>query len=471
MTRWVGFGAFLLLAFAAAAQAQTSRLWSERSADSAPLAAVPDFRAVAKQVLPCVVAIAVEQRVANKDQREFFHDLFRGEMPREYKNRGLGSGFTIRRDGLILTNHHVIEEASSIQVSFPRPDGTEKKLNATVVGAAPHYDIALLQTSEPADAAICFLGDSAKVDIGDWVMAVGNPFGLSHSVSVGIISAKERREVTPSGRRGLYDFLQTDASINPGNSGGPLVNMQGSVIGINSAINAAGSGIGFAIPINMVKTLLPSLQQKGRYVRSWLGIKIQALTESLAQTYGLPDARGALVSEVVVGSPAESAGIREGDVVLSFDGKPVRDQTDLPLYAGMAGIGQRVVLTIWREGREHKKNVVLTAFPEDEAKKTEAAAADTPTGLGITVADITPEIQQELRLDQDSGVVLRDVDRGSAADKAGLQKGDVLLSVNGQPLRAARELAQVVKQAASGATLRLQVKRAGGKLFVALPMP
>ena len=353
-----------LMVHTAPAHAGSERLWSERPNGSAPLAQVPDFRALAAQVIPAVVSIQVEQRVkvqpnsglggsgSGQDPREFFHRYFGGEIPREFRNRGLGSGFVIDASGIILTNYHVVENADSIEVTWTGKDGSDQKVNAKVLGAAPRYDVAVLKTTEKLDVnPIAYLGDSDGTQIGDWVMAVGNPFGLSHSVSTGIISAKERRDVLPSGRQGTYNFLQTDASINPGNSGGPLINMRGEVIGINSAINASGSGIGFAIPINMVKEMLPDLSTKGRYARSWIGIKIQALDPELAQSFGLKRTTGALVAEVVPNSPASEAKIREGDVVLQFEGKDLRSASDLPLFASMAGVGKTVSVTIWREGR------------------------------------------------------------------------------------------------------------------------
>ncbi|MBI3178314.1 MAG: trypsin-like peptidase domain-containing protein [Deltaproteobacteria bacterium] len=454
-----------------AAPALAEQLWQQRGAGSAPLAQVPDFAKLAKQVVPAVVSIQVEQKVrASRGPFEhYFWGPF-GEVPREFRNRGLGSGFVIREDGLILTNNHVVENADSIEVAFETEGDGERKMRAKVLGTAPEYDIALLATEENAKAAVTYLGDSDSVNIGDWVMAVGNPFGLSHSVSVGIISAKERRDIMPSGRRGLYDFLQTDASINPGNSGGPLVNMRGEVIGINSAINAAGSGIGFAIPINMVKEMLPDLKSKGKFTRSWIGIRIQTMNQALAQSYGLGKSQGALVSEVIKDSPAAKGGVREGDVILEFDGKPVRSSSDLPLYASMAGVGKKVKLKLWREGSEKQVGVVLTEFPGEETAQV-APEGGGGGQLGITVADITPQIQQQLGLEVSRGVVIKEVMPGSAAAQEGLRPGDVILSFNGRAMGTAREFAQAFKELKSGAVMRLQILREGGRLFVAVPKP
>ncbi len=461
----------LTLAAPAAAKEQ---LWSERPTAPAPTVTVPDFSTLAKQLVPAVVAINVEQKVRMSrrggpqvDPFEFFFRPFGGDVPHEFRNRGMGSGFVIREDGLILTNHHVVENADSIEVVFTTPSGAEKKMKAKVLGTAPEYDVALIQTEQDAKASITYLGDSDTVQIGDWVMAIGNPFGLTHSVSAGIISAKERRDIAPSGRRGLYDFIQTDASINPGNSGGPLINTRGEVIGINSAINAAGSGIGFAIPINMVKEMLGDLKSKGKFTRSWLGIRIQPLTEDLAESFGLKSAEGALVSEVVANSPAEKSGVKAGDVVLQFDGRPVRSSTDLPLFASMAGVGKRVKLAVWRDGKARDVYVTLTEFPDEEV----AIASDRPAEageLGMTVADITPELQQRFSLSQSSGVVIKEIVPGSEADRARLRAGDVILSLNGVRATTAREFAAEVRKIKKGGVMRLQLVREGGRLFIAM---
>jgi serine protease Do len=457
--------------------AQSGRLWTERP-ESAPKVDVPDFSPLAQQLVPAVVSIAVETKSQRgRGPNEFFFGPFGPggpgggpEVPREYMNRGLGSGFFISKDGLVLTNHHVVENAVSIEITYQRADGSERTIQAKVLGTAPEYDVALLQTEGNPEAQITYLGDSDKVKIGEWVMAVGNPFGLSHSVSVGIISAKERRDIMPSGRRGLYDFLQTDASINPGNSGGPLVNMRGEVIGINSAINAAGAGIGFAIPINMVKGMLADLKTKGKYARSWIGIKIQPLSDELAQSYGLKNAQGALVSEVVPESPAAEAGLHEGDIILEFDGKPVRSSSDLPLYASMAGVGKKVSLKVFRDKRELSVPLTLKEFPSEEVPVA-ANEKSEGTSLGIVVADITPELKRQFRLESTSGVIIREVEPGSSAERQGLRPGDVILSLNGEEVKRARGFAETVRKLASGAVMRLQVAREGSRVFIALRKP
>lgn len=470
----------------------TTRLWSERGAQDLPLSSVPDFRTLANQVVPAVVSISVEQKVrprghgfpgggpnggpgggGGQDPLEFFHRFFGGEMPREFRNRGLGSGFVVDAEGHLLTNYHVVEDADVIEVTLTSRDGTDHKVMAKVLGTAPEYDVALLKTQAPLqDATIAYLGDSETTQIGDWVMAVGNPFGLSHSVSVGIISAKERRDVAPSGRQGIYNFLQTDASINPGNSGGPLVNMRGEVIGINSAINAAGSGIGFAIPINMVKAMLPDLKSKGRFARSWIGIRIQPLTEELAKSLGLERPLGALVAELVPGGPGAEAKLQEGDVILSFDGKDIRSASDLPLLASSTGIGRQVPLRVWRNGHEVAASVKLSEFPDSEASLSPSDGGQEEAGsLGLKIGDLTPALRQQLGVDELKGALVREVQEGSVAARVGLRQGDIITSVDGRLTPQRRAVVEAVRRAKRGALIRLRVVRGGSGLFVALEKP
>ncbi|MEM6558621.1 MAG: Do family serine endopeptidase [Myxococcota bacterium] len=455
----------------ASAEARSGRLWTEKNTDSPALAQVPNFKSLARQTMGAVVGIQVEQRSQSGNGQEFFERFWGGPSPREYRNRGLGSGFLIREDGLILTNNHVVENASSIEVSFLLDDGSERKMNASVLGTAPQYDVALIKTDERPEVSVVPLGDSNGMEIGDWVMAIGNPFGLDHSVSVGIISAKGRRDIMPSGRRGLYDFIQTDAAINPGNSGGPLINMRGEVVGINTAINAAGTGIGFAIPVNMVKAMLPDLKDKGRFARSWIGIRIQSLSDDLATSYGLKRPNGALVSEVVPGGPGARAGLRDGDIILEFDGKPIRESSDLPLYASMAGVGKKVDMLVWRDTKRAKFSITLAAYPKSDQVLASSGPVEKSAKLGITINDITPELRRKFSLEERSGVVVVDVERGSVADDAGMQPGDVILGVNGRDLSRARQFAEIVKSSKRNAFLRIKVARGGGQMFIAVRKP
>ena len=323
---------------------------------------------------------------------EFFFRFF-GQSPQAPqrpepapRGQGIGTGFVIQDYGL-LTNFHVVENADVIKVTITRNDGSEDELEAKILGVAPEYDVALIQTLSDADAEAIPLGASQDIRIGDWVMAVGNPFGLSQTVSTGIISAKERRDIAPSGRRGLYNFLQTDASINPGNSGGPLINVRGEVIGINTAINVAGSGIGFAIPIDMVKDMLPDLKEKGRFVRSWIGIKIQPLDEALAESLGLKSTEGALIAEIIAGGPAEAAGLQEGDVIVEFNNERVRESTDLPLLQVSRASTGRSPIRYVRNQKMRRGTVTLKAFPETGAAAGNQAEEQVDESvLGMSVA-------------------------------------------------------------------------------------
>lgn len=470
----------VLLSLGLDAQARKPNLWSTRN-DSAPmLTQVPNFRALSEALVPAVVSIYVETKARSSHGSSRpgsggspFDDLFRywGAPTNPQPGHGIGTGFVIRGDGLILTNNHVVEYADIIKVTFSDGHGNERTLDAEVVGLAPRYDVALIRTKTDAKAKVAYLGDSDEAQMGDWVMAVGNPFGLSHSVSVGIISAKGRRNINPSGREGLYDFIQTDASINPGNSGGPLVNVAGEVIGINTAINPNGDGIGFAIPINMVKAMLPELQKTGKYTRSWLGIGLQPLTEDLAKTYGLEKAEGALVSEVLPDSPAQKAGLQEGDVITSFDGKPVRSSRDLRLFAGMAGVGHRANVALLRGGKRVQVDVVMGAFRDGRTQVSKEDTEKSDGTLGMVVADISPELQRAYRLTTTSGVVVREVEAGGLAERAGIREGDVILSLNGKRVRRSSDFAGRVRRIRTGGFMRIQVMRPEGKLFLVLRKP
>jgi serine protease Do len=469
----------------APAQAATPAL----SSASVAALKLPDLASLAAQMMPSVVSIQVEQyartpTLSSGDPFGLFN-FYGQQAPQAYANRGIGSGFVIDGSGLILTNQHVIEKADSIVVSLTQPDGGERRVAARVIGTAPDYDVALLKADlGPAASAAALqpiaLGDSAAMRIGDWVMAIGNPFGLDHSVSVGIISAKDRRDVAPSGRQGLYDFLQTDASINPGNSGGPLINLHGEVIGINAAINAQGQGIGFAIPINMVKEMLPQLKSHGTFVRSFLGVHAQPLSDELAQSFGLHDPQGVLIAEVVDGGPAQAAGVVPGDIVLSFGGKKLLRASDLQLFASMAGAGKEVVLRLWRDGRELSSTVKLAPLPKAPVAEpvlgrgpgSEAVEPATTAHMGLMIADLSPALRARLGGGSGSGgTLIQRVTGGGAASQAGLMRLDIIEAVGDEPVVDARQFADRVGRAASGALLRLRILRQGTHAFVVLKKP
>ncbi len=439
----------------------------------------PDFATIAEHVLSSVVSIKVEQRAAQTrddlSERGLppgfrFFGAPRGLPGQELPNReGLGSGFLIHESGLILTNYHVVDGADRIEVTAGTPDGPHETLSAKVIGKAPDFDVALLKTERPLNAPALALADSDQVKVGQWVMAVGNPFGLSQSMSVGIVSAKHREDINPSGQRGVYDFLQTDASINPGNSGGPLVDMNGRVVGMNTAISREGAGIGFAIPSNMLSRILPSLRDHGELNRSWIGVQIQPLTPDLAQSYGLSAARGALVADVVAGSPASDAGLQPGDILTSFDGKPIETSSSLPLLASLTENGKVVNVGVWRAGQAKVVSVKLASYPNKEM--TRAGKNGEGESLGLSFQSLTPGLAEQLGVPAREGVVITAVEPGGVAARAGLNPGDVVTQIEGKPVRAAADLGSSLGGLESGKVLRLLVTTSNGPRFVALRAP
>jgi serine protease Do len=389
-----------------------------------------------------------------------------GNMPPEYTNRGLGSGVIIHADGWILTNHHVVEKAKRIRVRLQN----ENVYEAEIVGSDARTDIALLRVKPRERLVAAPLGNSTALQIGEWVIAIGNPFGLSHTVTAGIVSAKGRQDVAPDGRQLDANFIQTDASINPGNSGGPLFNIRGEVIGINTAINSSGQGIGFAIPINMVKTLLPQLRG-GEIRRSWLGVMIRPIDGELAEQLGLENTQGALVAEVVANGPSASAGVQPGDVIVSFAGKPVRRSRDLPWLASTAGIGKSVEIDIVRNGRRETLTVTMGELPTDpKTARTQKAPRDatnglTPKGLGLRIENNSASISRQFNLKREKGAVITQVTPGGPADRGAIEAGDIILKVNGTRISTAADVAEVLREQKSGRLITLLVQRGDRRLF------
>jgi len=424
------------------------------------------FVKIAKEANPAVVYVSSTQVVKNfqfhapmnDPFRDFFGDDFFNKffgIPKgDLKRKSLGSGFIISKDGYILTNNHVVKDAEDIKITLT----SKNEYEAKIIGSDEDMDIALLKIEAKEDLPVVRLGDSDRLEIGEWVVAIGNPFGLEHTVTAGIVSAKWR----PIGQ-GPYDsFIQTDASINPGNSGGPLLNIRGEVVGINTAITAEGQGIGFAIPINMVKEVMAELKEKGKITRGWLGLVIQKVTPDLAKSFGLKENRGALVAEVVEGSPADKAGIKQGDVIISFNGKEINEYTDLSRMAGLTRPGTKVRLELIRDMKKKEVEVEIGTF------SSEAAVAKGPveTELGMTLQDITPELADHFDLSETSGVLVTNVVPGSAADKANIRRGDIIIEVNRQKVANVSEFKKIAKK--NKKTLLLLIKREDHLLYTAI---
>jgi serine protease Do len=427
-----------------------------------------NFSDVAEKVRAGVVNVQVTKTVKNLDfgPRDFFGgqnpfgDFFgpfsQGNPPRGFQQQGVGSGVVISRDGYILTNNHVVEGADQIKVKLA--DG--KEYDGKVIGRDPKTDLAVIKIDGSGNLQALALGNSDDLKVGSWVVAVGSPFGLEQTVTAGIVSAKGR--VIGSGP---YDnFIQTDASINPGNSGGPLVNLKGEVVGINTAIIASGQGIGFAIPINMAKEIVPQLEEKGRVVRGWLGVGIQEVTPALAKSFDLKEKKGALVSQVYKDSPAEKAGIEQGDIIVQYDSKDIADSKDLPRMVASTPVGKSVTVRLLRNGKPVEREVKVGEMEE----KQEIAKAPSQKSLGITIQNITPEIARGLGLKKDTGVVVTRVEPGSPASEAGLQSGDVILEVNRSQVKDAGDFVKKVEKARDQNNVLLFIQRGQNNLFAAV---
>jgi serine protease Do len=428
-----------------------------KSSDSPTVPA--NFSELAEKVRPGVVNIQVVKTVKNAGFG--FPNPFRTpENPhRDPEQPGVGSGFVISSDGYILTNNHVVDDANQIKIKLA--DG--KEYDAKVVGRDPKTDLALLKAEGVSGLQSLQLGDSDSLKVGNWVVAVGSPFGLEQTVTAGIVSAKGR--VIGSGP---YDnFIQTDASINPGNSGGPLLNTEGEVIGINTAIfsqSGGNVGIGFAIPVNMAKEIVPQLKDKGHVTRGWLGVGIQKITPELSKSFGLKDEKGALVAQVVKGGPADKAGIETGDVIVEFDGKNVDDSKDLPRMVASIPVGKTVAVKVLRVGTVVDREVKIGEMEQ----KAEVADASTRKPLGMTVQNITPEIAKGLGLKSETGVVVANVVSGSPAAKADIRSGDVIQQVNKKPVKDVEDFKQKIESAKDQETILLLIQRGENTLFAAL---
>jgi serine protease Do len=372
-------------------------------------------------------------------------------------------------NGYILTNRHVIEGADEIDVSFP--DG--KRFDAKIVGQDARTDVALIKIEPKGKLTPIPLGNSDQVEVGEWVMAVGNPFGLpggGNSVTVGVVSFKGR-DLELGVRNTSVEMIQTDAAINPGNSGGPLLNTRGEVVGINTMIvtngAAASAGVGFSVPINVAKEIIPQLRDKGKVVRGWMGVTIGPMTEDLAATYGLDEAKGALVNQVQAGSHADKAGLQPEDAILQADGRTIQDNGDLSRYIASKAPGATVKLDLVRDGAEKQIAVTLGTFPDEP---TEAESEEARKGrLGMSLRDLTPSLAERLELPRAAkGVLVWEVEAGEAAENAGLSRGDVIVSVNGKAVSSVDEFEAAVEEARADGAARLRVQSSQGFRIVVL---
>jgi serine protease Do len=430
------------------------------------------FADLAEKVMPAVVNISTISTVRvpgnpfkhffGPDEGpfgDFFHHFF-GDIPdRAMKQQSLGSGFIIDKDGYIITNNHVVEGADEIKVKLA--DGREFK--AKVVGRDSKTDIALLKISSLFKYLPSLpLGDSDSMRVGDWVIAVGNPFGLGHTVTQGIISATGR--VIGSGP--YDDFLQTDAPINPGNSGGPLINVKGEVIGINSAIIATGQGIGFAIPSNLAKNVTGQLRKTGKVIRGWIGVTIQTVTPEIASSFGLKEPKGVLVGDIVPGGPAEKAGLKRGDIITAFDGRELRKTSDLPMMVADTPVGKTVDVKVIRNGNEMSLKIRVE---EQTAQNLALQQMQTPErDLGMQLDNLSPDVRNKLGIREKSGVAVTRVTPGSPADDAGIKAGDVVKEVNHKSVKDLKDYNNAMAMTEKGKPVLLLMKRGGQTFYISM---
>ncbi len=420
------------------------------------------FSAVADRVTPAVVNVSTVSRRAapgSPDDPQRFREFFGEEFyeryfkrrPREEPRAG-GSGVIVDPAGYILTNNHVIENAQDITVRL----SDSRKFTATLVGRDPKTDLAVLKVDAPAPLPTAELGDSERLRVGQWVIAIGNPFGLDRTVTVGIVSATARTRV---GVTTYENFIQTDASINPGNSGGPLLNLDGRVIGINTAIVAAGQGIGFSIPINEAKLVMGQLIARGKVTRGWLGVVIQDLTDELATSFGVREREGVLVADVMKGGPGETAGLKPGDVIVQLGTTKIREVPDLQRRVANVAPGQSIDLGVIRDQAPQRFKVRVGEMP---AEDTTAAELETgPEGFGLQVEPLAPDTAERLGLPFSHGLLVTDVASGGPAERAGLRRGDVILEVDRQPVQDAPSLQKALSAVPAGRSVVVWVHQPG----------
>ena len=433
-----------------------------------PVTAAPppeSFADVVRTVKPAVVNIFSTRLVRGPGStgdpaEDFFRHFFGEGPPRVQRQQSLGSGFIIDRDGHIVTNAHVVQQAEQIRVKL----SNREEYDAEVVGTDPKTDVAVIKIKPRKELPVARLADSDTLEVGDWVIAIGNPFGLAETVTAGIVSAKGR----VIGAGPYDDFIQTDASINPGNSGGPLVNARGEVVGINTAIfsRSGGSvGIGFAIPINHARRIAEDLRGGGRVVRGWLGLSVQEVTPELAETFGLGEPRGALIVDVEAGGPAARAGLQRGDVLLTYNGVAITNSHQIPALVAETAVGNVAELTVLRDRSERRMTITVAEQPS--AKTARPQVREPSADWGIQVTDLTASLARRLGVPRDTrAVVVSEVAPGSPAEEAGLEPGDLLRQVDRKEVRSAKECDQALRRA--GNTVLLLVQRGPALGFITL---
>jgi serine protease Do len=381
---------------------------------------------------------------------DFFDRFFGDERPHDFKQRSLGSGFIINKDGYIVTNNHVVENADKIEVILK----DEKEYDAEIVGRDANTDLALIKIKPDRDLPVLLFGDSDALKVGQWVVAIGSPFGLEHTVTAGIVSAKGR--VIGSGP--YDDFIQTDASINPGNSGGPLINMQGKVVGINTAIIAGGSGIGFAIPINLAKNIVDQLKSSGEVIRGWLGVGIQDISKQVAEYYGIKSKKGVLVTEVFPDDPADKAGIEPQDIILSINGIEVGTSREITSMIADLGVGETVKIQVLRNGKT-KTFKVKIAKREETRISAISTHKEKQTELGISVENVTPEIARRFNLKDAKGVIVSAVEPDSKAEEAGVRRLDIIKEINHKSIATVSDLNKLISEIKKDEPIRMFIWR------------
>ena len=429
------------------------------------LEAPKSFSRLAEMVSPSVVNIRTVKTINGggrvfrhfrgpfgQDDRfqDFFDRFFGGEQHQNFKQRSLGSGFVIDKDGYIVTNNHVVENADKIEVILKN----EMEFDAEIVGRDPNTDLALIKIESKQPLPVAKLGNSDELKVGQWVVAIGSPFGLVHTVTAGIVSAKGR--VIGSGP--YDDFIQTDASINPGNSGGPLINMKGEVVGINTAIVASGQGIGFAIPVNLAKGVIDQLLSSGAVTRGWLGVGIQSMSPELGEYYGIKNGKGVLVTEVFPGDPADKAGIQPKDIIFEVNGKKVESSRDLTRMIAEIGVGDIARIKVLRSGAEKTIKVEIARRDDDKlhaGDTTKQSAGE----LGIRVSPITPEIAGRFNIEEAEGVIVIAIKPRSKGEEGGLLVGDIVKEINHKEIKSVNDFEATVRKIKKGESINLFIRR------------